>query len=251
MKRIGTFIIAAAVGAGLSSCSTLRGMMGSDGTAERQAPINNPFGDYYYGPNANKESVILRTKKGDRSVEVELPGSTGAMTDFVVPVSPAFQDGGRPAMSADGATIDEKYMERHPSISDREITSHFNQAGAGNEAGRREVETGLGVMPAEDETPQHDRSYLAGIDHVKQLYRLARYEAALLEVDEMLRIYPTDAKLYEMRGTLFDRIGRADLAIKSWNQALRFDPANEALKRFVDRRQQTQSGSQKRGLASP
>jgi len=74
---------------------------------------------------------------------------------------------------------------------------------------------------------------------VKQLYRVARYEAALLEVDELLVVYPTDSKIHEMRGTLLDRLGRTDLAIRSWNQAIRLNPGNESLRRFVERRANT------------
>ena len=64
-------------------------------------------------------------------------------------------------------------------------------------------------------------------------------------MDDVLKLYQTDPKLYEMRGTLLDRLGKADLAFKSWNQALRFDPANQVLRRFVERKQ---AG---RALASP
>ena len=100
-------------------------------------------------------------------------------------------------------------------------------------------------MESEDSAPAADYSYLAALDHIKQLYKGARYEAALLEIDELVRAYPTDPKIYEMRGTLLDRLGRGDLAIKSWNQALRFDPGNQSLRRFIERKQQ------KRSLASP
>lgn len=53
----------------------------------------------------------------------------------------------------------------------------------------------------------------------------------------MIKIFPTDAKLYEMRGTLLDRLERKELALRSWNQALRFDPSNQRLRKFLERKQ--------------
>lgn len=53
--------------------------------------------------------------------------------------------------------------------------------------------------------------------------------------------YQTDPRLHQMRGTLLDRMGRTELAIKAWQQALRFDQGNQTLRRFVDRREQKRS----------
>ena len=238
----------------LSGCSSVKGFFAADTTRPRQMPISNPF-DVYSHEDAKNHNVILRTKKGDRSVEVELPGDHGQMSDFVVPVSPAFREDSRGPASAGAMsdpTYDERFKEKIPSASDREITSSFPQGIAqlpGGENGdaernRRDIETGLGVLPSEDSTPAADRSYLAAVDHIKQLYKSARYEAAIMEIDELVRVYPTDAKLYQMRGTLLDRMGRSELALKSWNQALRLDSSNQSLRRFIERKQE------KRGVAA-
>lgn len=222
-------------------CATAKKIFAVQTSASGQAPINNPFIDYARNPG-EKENIVLRTKKGDRSVEVELPGSNAAMTDFVIPVSPAFRDtqpGGRGLASASGydPEVDQNFKERRPSITDREITAQFPSTVPGQEGEQREVEVGLGLSETDDVAPAADRSYLAALDHVKQLYKFGRYEAALLEIDEMLRAYPTDTKLYQMRGTLLDRVGRTDMALKSWNQALRLEPTNQALRRFIERKQ--------------
>jgi tetratricopeptide (TPR) repeat protein len=222
-------------------CATVKSALAIKDGQPASPPIQNPFGAYY-AAGAPKENIVLRTKKGDRAVEVELPGSAGEMTDFMIPISPAFEEQGRrpaSASGAEGALVDERYRERGPGITDREITSRLPRNLPEDEGKRREVETGLGLIQAEDPTPQSDKSYLAQIDHVKQLYKVARYEAALMELDEMVRQYPTDAKLYEMRGTLLDRVGRTEMALQSWQQALRFDPGNVSLKKFVERKQLT------------
>ncbi|MBL7716388.1 MAG: hypothetical protein JNL01_13055 [Bdellovibrionales bacterium] len=234
----------------LSSCSTMKSMLAIDGQNQNHAPIANPFGNYQQTPTS-RDNIVLRTKKGDRSIEVELPGSTADMTDFQLPLSPHFKDsnlGRNPAsaggMAANEVLDNEDYSRRPASITDREITRALPQVRQEDEADRREIETGLGLVPSEDPTPESDMSYLASMDRVKQLYKSARYEAALLELDELVRHYPTDPKIYEMRGTLLDRLGKTDMAIKSWNQALRFEPGNQALRKFIERR------SQKRGIAS-
>ncbi len=242
-RVIAAAILCIAVAAGLGSgCATAKKIFAVQTSASGQAPINNPFIDYAQS-NGDKENIILRTKKGDRSVEVELPGNNAAMTDFVIPVSPAFRDstGGARGLASAGGSYDpegdQSFKEKKPSITDREITAQFPSTVPGQEGEQREVEVGLGLNETDDVAPAADRSYLAALDHVKQLYKFGRYEAALLELDEMLRAFPTDTKLYQMRGTLLDRVGRTDMAMKSWNQALRLEPTNQALRRFIERKQ--------------
>ncbi len=235
-----------------ASCSTFRSVFALDsGKKQPSTPIENPFGEYYAGPQADThQNIIFRTKKGDRSVELELPNNRQDMSDLVIPVNPAFKDGRSPAfsssispstatmpdMSTDGL-IDESFKSRAPSFSDRELTQALPNNLQEDEGKRREVEQSMGLVPSDTGVPVRENSYLAAIDHIKQLYKYGRIEAALLELDELLRLYQTDPKLYTMRGTLLDRIGKGELALKSWNQALRFDPGNRSLKNFIERRQ--------------
>jgi hypothetical protein len=232
----------------LSGCAGAKTWLGMNHSAQAR-PIANPFADYRSGSKDVAQTMILRTKKGDRSVEIELPGDTQRLSDFVLPVSPAFKNSGRGLASTgaadgmDGAqtsdeSIDQSYKNRQPSMSDHEIVRKLPQGLVEDEVKRHEIETGLNLTQSEDDVlSESTPSYLASLDHVKQLYRAARFEAALLEVDEMIRMYQTDPKLHEMRGTLLDRLGKRDLALKSWNQALRFDPQNQSLKRFIERKQ--------------
>jgi len=130
-------------------------------------------------------------------------------------------------------------------MADHEITHSFPQGSPTDEGERRSIEEGLGVMASEDSVPAADQSYLGALDHVKLLYRQGRYEAGLLELDGLIRQYPTSPKLHLMRGTLLDRVGQSELALKSWNQALRLDPKNASLRKFIERK------DQRRSLASP
>ncbi len=243
MKRKAVLTLGLIVAAG-NGCSSMGKFFGTDANQERAKPISNPFAEVYGGPkDASNQVITLRTKRGDRSVEVEFPGGGENVTDFVIPVSPAFSGdgsgGARAPASTDPATggMDESYKDRTPTMTDRELLAKMPQGLPEDAAQRSEIERGLGLMASDETTPMQARSYLASIDKVKQLFRTGRHEAALLEVDDMLRSYPTNPKLYEMKGTLLDRLGQAELAVDSWNQALRYDPKNESLRRFIERKQ--------------
>ena len=225
----------------LGGCSSVSSIFGPG--KEDAKPISNPFAEYRASSKGDSaQNIVLRTRKGDRAVEVEFPADTQELSDFTVPVSPAFKEGRSTAsaQTSDSGSdlIDDSFKNRPPTPADREITSAFPQS-VGEDGGRRSsIERSLNLAPTDEESSgEKSLSYLAALDHIKQLYRNMRYEAALMETDDLLKTFPTDSKLYQMRGTLLDRLGRRELAIKSWNQALRFDPSNESLRRFVDRKQ--------------
>lgn len=224
----------------LSNCSSVRPWLGMS-YSDTTKPISNPFGDYRGDQNNANQMMVLRTKKGDRSVELQIPGGMQELTEFVLPVSPAFKDSAESFTGSAGPNgIDETYKNHTATLSDREITGTFPHGTLEDEQRRKDIEQGLNLAPNEDESPNNnDSSYLAGLDRIKQLYRLARFEAALLETDEMIKQYQTDAHLFEMRGTLLDRMGRRGLALEAWNQALRFNPKNDTLRKFVERKQVT------------
>src|SRR5687767_7545546 len=78
----------------LSGCSTAKKILAIDPPKQQIQPTENPFSDYTPAHvSTQNQAVVLSTKKGDRSVEVQLPGNYGDMTDFVAPVSPGFREG--------------------------------------------------------------------------------------------------------------------------------------------------------------
>jgi len=194
--------------------------------------IDNPFAESKWKDSENNNNITLRTRRGDQSVEVELPNRYGS--DLQVPMNPKFSNDGNDK-SVNG--VDYSYANQKPTMADREIASTFNSTGnIQDEKRKREIEQSLGLQES-DELPNMDQSYLAKIDVAKQLFRNNRHEAALIEIDKMIKDYPTDAKLYEMRGTVLDRMGYKDLALRSWKQSLEFKPNQLALKKVVDRRE--------------
>jgi tetratricopeptide (TPR) repeat protein len=225
------------------ACSSVRGLLGADSAKEENKPISNPFGDYEPTLANNSDpadTMIFRSKNGNRAVEVELSRANQGVTDFVLPAPSGAGASRGPASvssapSATGAE-DNTYATLAPTATDRELTRKFSQTPFDDEQKRSDIEKGLGLVQADEITPERQKSYLASMDHIKQLYRLGRYEAGLIEVDAMIRDFPTDPKLHEMKGTLLDRLGRRDLALQSWGQALRFNPSDQTLRRFIERK---------------
>jgi hypothetical protein len=62
-----------------------------------------------------------------------------------------------------------------------------------------------------------------------------------------VQIHPNNGRLFEMRGTVLDRLGYTDLAIKSWRQALEFNPSRLGLKKLVEKREQQRNIASERG----
>jgi tetratricopeptide (TPR) repeat protein len=222
------------------ACSSVRGIFAADASKDAAKPISNPFGDYEPTlANDPTDTMIFRSKNGNKAVEVEIPRANQGVTDFVIP-APQSQGASRSLASDDGASIApdstpaDAYATQAPTATDRELTHDFSKVPFEDEEKRSEIEKGLGLVTADEMTPERQRSYLASMDHIKQLYRAGRFEAGLIEIDSMLRDFPTDPKLHEMRGTLLDRLGHRDLALKSWEQAFRFDPQNQTLRRFIE-----------------
>lgn len=194
--------------------------------------IDNPFAEAGWKDDEASSNITLRSKQGDQSVEVLIPKKYDS--DLEIPMG--YVAGQRKPERKDG-NIDYSYKDIKPTIADREIASTFNSvASFEDEKRKREIEQSLGLQES-DALPAMDDSYLAKVDIVKQLFRSQRFEAALIETDRMLKEYPTDAKLYEMRGTLLDRMGYRDLALRSWKQSLEFNPNQLALKKVVDKRE--------------
>ena len=202
------------------------------GNTENAKPIDNPFAEGRWKDSESNSNITLRTRRGDQSVEVELPNKYNS--DLEVPMNPKFLSS---TDSRNTNGIDYSYNDLKPTVADREIASTFGTTGSiQDEKKKREIEQSLGLQE-NDELPNMDQSYLAKVDVVKQLFRNNRHEATLIEIDKLIKDYPTNAKLYEMRGTVLDRMGYKDLALRSWKQSLEFRPNQLALKKIVDRRE--------------
>lgn len=221
-------------GLSFSACSTVSSVFATN-QKKSDGPISNPFEGYSAG-TAAENGTTFKTRRGNQSFEVSFPDQSNKLDEVAMPTRSLSADERLPA--------EDTYRNRKPAMADREIAETFPKTSGDYENDRADIEKTLGVMASADDTPRADKSYLAGMDKIKSLYKEARYEASLLEVEDLLIDFPTAPKLYEMRGTLLDRMGRSELAFRSWEQALKLDPKNLALKKYLERKRVT------RGLAS-
>jgi tetratricopeptide (TPR) repeat protein len=220
----------------------MRGLFVLDDKEEIK-PIRNPFAGHDYRTLKNTDHYVLRSQNDDHLFEIQLPHRQDGISGFSLPMDSNSTRRG-PASSRTSTS----YKGNKPTLSDHEIVSHFPKTAPANILRREQLEQELGMMESMEQTHQGEGSYLAQIDEVKQLFRAARFEAALIELDQMMRLYPTDPNIYEMRGTLLDRLGYRDLALQSWKQSLRLNPENRSLEKFIERRKSRPD--LKRGTAS-
>lgn len=96
--------------------------------------------------------------------------------------------------------------------SDRENT----RDGDGKKTGR--------TAEAAREAPR--ASYLLTLAKVKELYRTRHYEVALVELVALERQYPDDERILSMKGSLYEKLGKRELARAAWQAVLALNPYN-------------------------
>ncbi len=69
-----------------------------------------------------------------------------------------------------------------------------------------------------------ERSYLGHLARVSEMFSSRRYELALIEVVDLERLYPQDARLQAMKGSLYLKLRKPALAREAWQRALSLDP---------------------------
>jgi tetratricopeptide (TPR) repeat protein len=84
---------------------------------------------------------------------------------------------------------------------------------------------GKGAAP---KTPakKNKASYLMGIAQVRQLYESRNLEIALVQLVELEKDYPNDEKLLAMKGSIYRKLGRNNLARAAWERVLALNPDN-------------------------
>lgn len=70
------------------------------------------------------------------------------------------------------------------------------------------------------------KSYLGTLAKIGEMYAAHHYELALIEVVDLEQQYPKDARLAAMKGSLFQRLGKIELAREAWKKALELDPSD-------------------------
>ena len=94
--------------------------------------------------------------------------------------------------------------------------------GAGIEPPTAADQEMLGKTPPDGRS----KSYLATLAKLGEMYAAHRYELALIEVVDLEQAYPKDARLLAMKGSLYQKLGKAALAREAWKKALEIDPTD-------------------------
>ncbi len=85
------------------------------------------------------------------------------------------------------------------------------------------------AAPAAPTKPGRKQSYLVGVAQIRQLYDSRNYEIALVQLVDLEKDYPNDEKLLAMKGSIYRRLGRNNLARQAWERALALNPDNQVV----------------------
>jgi hypothetical protein len=192
--------------------------------------------------NNQRNRYVVRMTDGDRDISFELPEIATAY-EVRVPLRGMPSNGGGVAVEQPTLTAADKEI-----VGQREVDARVRAeepAGAGDdEAGgvrpaglRSRAGAGAGSSAGADGvTPTPRASYLLTLAKVKDLYRSRNYEIALVELVALEREYPNDERILSMKGSLYEKVGRRQLARESWEAVLAINPYNlqvaEALQRL-------------------
>jgi tetratricopeptide (TPR) repeat protein len=68
------------------------------------------------------------------------------------------------------------------------------------------------------------KGYLGTLAKVREMYASHQYEMALVEIVDLEASYPKDARIQAMKGSLYVKLGKPQLARESWEKALALNP---------------------------
>jgi len=175
----------------------------SSGVKEKPPPLTPP------------QKYILRMAESGRVWEVELPEGSGGYevrlplaggnpVEMLTPadeemLSEALEDvkAAKPAADGKPAADSKPVAAKQPAADGRAVDAH--------KAART-------------------RSYLGSVARVKEMYSSRRYELALIELVNLEKEYPNDARLLAMKGSLYLKLGQSKLARQAWEKALSINP---------------------------
>jgi hypothetical protein len=188
-----------------------------------------------------RNRYVVRMTDGDQDWEVQLPEIATAY-EVRIPLRGRPTNGGAPVEATTLTAADKEI------VGQREIDARVRAEESpptGDEEGVRPagLRTGGGGAAAKETTPAREgatptprSSYLLTLAKVKDLYRTRNYEIALVELVSLEREYPNDERIMSMKGSLYEKVGRRQLARESWEAVLAINPYNlqvaEALQRL-------------------
>ena len=70
------------------------------------------------------------------------------------------------------------------------------------------------------------KSYLSALARIAEMYTSHKYELALIEAVDLGQQYPKEARVEAMKGSLYQKLGKATLAREAWKKSLEIDPSD-------------------------
>lgn len=184
------------------------------------------------------QRYVIRMSDGRRDWEVEFPETAGGY-EMRIPLETTSGNGDGRTVEWEGAQLTD---------ADKELLRELRRQTPGMERegiyadGKNVLDAAAGkpaAAPAGEADAAPTRpSYLLGVETVNKLFKTGNFELAMVRLVNLERAYPDDLKLLSMKGTLWLRLGRVNLARQAWEEVLQIDPDNKpvlrALKRLND-----------------
>ncbi len=213
-------------------------VVGSDRSAEAQVSY----------ADGSSQRYVIRMSDGKRDWEIEFPNvASGYMVKIPLKNEPG--DNGIVWESENLTAADKellKDLRRENPEMEREGVfrngRNLNDPEGKNELGGLEPGAELdkdgnpisdpgkvALQQNEDAASQTRPSYLLGIQEVGKLFQSNNYELAMVRIVQLEKAYPNDVKILSMKGTLWMKLGKKNLAREAWEQVLQIEPDNRAV----------------------
>ena len=175
----------------------------------------------------NDGRYVLRLAEHNRMWELELPEAAGGY-EMRIPLdgpldAPTAADS---ELLAAARTADAAVSRGTGKPDDGATTT----ASAKAEVPATTVAAKVNASESADAAPKPPRkSYLGTLAKVREMYAARKYEMALVELVDLEASYPNDARLQAMKGSLYQKLGKTQLARECWQKALALDPEDAAV----------------------
>ena len=209
-----------------------------------------------------EQRYVIRMSDGERDWEVQFPAvATGYEMHIPLEAKGSKEPADALEWPSENLTEADKELLEHLRRRNRQTEregvyvdgEHVNQGEKKEESGEgsgeskaKTAKSGVGTGESKEKAQKKQSkgakaapyrpSYLLGLEEVRRLYKAGKYELAMVRVKKLEEAYPGDAKILSMKGTLWLKLGKEELAREAWERVLQIDPDNqqviEALKRL-------------------
>ncbi len=192
-----------------------------------------------YGPEGAppRSRYVVRMTDGDQDWEFQLP-EIATSYEVRVPLRGKFAEAGSAELASLTAADKEIVGQREAEEQARgeRVDVGGPEGEATGEATAAKKRAGRPGRDGEGAAASPRSSYLLTLAKVKELYRTRNYEVAVVQLVALERQYPNDERILSMKGSLYEKLGKKQLARDAWQAVLTVNPYNlqvvEALQRL-------------------